>query len=72
MEKIEITLFAEGERILLQVPPTTTVRDLANYARTLQGQNVSGYRVNGAPATPDTGLKNGDKVATVPQGGQLA
>lgn len=72
MEKIEITLFAEGEKILLEVPSGTTVGELVNHARTLQGQNVAGFRVNGAPAVKDTPLNRGDKVATIPRGGQLA
>ena len=72
METIEITLFAEGERIMLEIPPDTNVGDLAWYARTLRGVNTAGYRVNGKAATEDTQLNNGDRVAAVPKGGQLS
>lgn len=72
MEKIEITLYAEGERTLLEIPPETTVAGLVAFARTLQGQNVAGFRVNGRPATSTQQLQEGDKVSTIPLSGQLA
>jgi sulfur carrier protein ThiS len=72
MEQIQITLFAEGEKIMLEIPPGTKVGDLVNYARTLQGQGTAAYRVNGQPTIEETPLKAGDRVTAVPTGGQLA
>lgn len=72
METIEITLYAEGEKIMLEIPPGTLVGDLVKHARTLQGQNPGAYRVNGQPTTNGTPLRAGDRVTAVPTGGQLA
>lgn len=72
MDKIEITLYAEGEKIMLEIPPGTRVGDLVNHARTLQGQNAAAFRVNGQPTTRETVLQAKDRVTAVPAGGQLA
>lgn len=71
MEKLEITLYAEGEKIMLEVPPGTTVGQLVEHARTLQGKTAA-FRVNGAAVAQTTPLRQGDRVAAVPQSGQLA
>lgn len=66
----EITLFIDGERTLVQIPPDTTVGQLPGLFGNLG--KTAAVRVNGNTALTTQKLNAGDRVTAVPQGGQLA
>lgn len=66
---IQITLFIEGEKVLVQIPANTRVGDLPNF---VQGLPTGGaFRVGGQAANAETPLKAGQTVQRVPDAGRL-
>lgn len=66
---MEIRIEKGGEVLKTRVPEGSTIRVLINDGH-LEGITTSSTRVNGAAATPDTSLKNGDNVYQVPTSGK--
>lgn len=67
--QIRVTIELGGEMITTEVPEGSTVQALIENGH-LRGINAATTRLNGAPASVNSPLQDGDEVTQVPKSGR--
>lgn len=68
-KQIKVTIEMGSEVITTNVDEGSTIQALIEDGH-LRGIEAASTRLNGAPASPDTTLRDGDAVAQVPKSGR--